>query len=87
MNDINDETGDPFARARQAITESVVSRGQIWRHYKGTLYTVLDVGINEATLEPVVIYVERNNEPPWIRTLSEFMGQGVIGVSRFVRVL
>ena len=51
----------------------VVCPGQKWRHTKsGGEYTIVSVGINEATEEIVVVYKELSHEPPitWIRTFD-----------------
>jgi hypothetical protein len=51
-----------------------------WRHRNGTVYTVIIVGREEATLTPVVVYAEwapiwlwKPNGDIWTRPLSEFM--------------
>lgn len=46
----------------------------VYRHYKGTLYDCIGVGLEENTKEPVVIYVTHTGEKQiWARPLSEFL--------------
>lgn len=43
----------------------------IYRHYKGKLYQVLNIGKDAETLEDVVIYKDRNNII-WVRSYKIF---------------
>lgn len=43
----------------------------IYRHYKGRLYQVLNVGKDAETLEDVVIYKDKNNNI-WVRSYKIF---------------
>jgi hypothetical protein len=64
--------------AKEIIQNSGVSARQIWRHCKGDLYYVLDVGLDEPTLAPVVIYLDTQTEDNveatvWVRRLDVFL--------------
>lgn len=64
-------------------------RGQIYRHYKGGLYTVVAVGLEVYDLVPMITYVSNETGFYWTRTLENFTSYvpGVEGpVSRFGRV-
>jgi hypothetical protein len=44
-----------------------------WIHAKSKeAYTILEFGINESDLTPVVIYRKREGGPTWIRPALEF---------------
>jgi hypothetical protein len=42
------------------------------RHYKGGLYNVIAIAIDEATLASVVVYQEVSGSPFWVRTLENW---------------
>jgi hypothetical protein len=46
----------------------------VYRHYKGKLYEVVLVAIDEASMRPVVLYTtyEGSGNPLWMRTLKNF---------------
>lgn len=44
-----------------------------YRHTKrGTVYRLINIGIQEASLEPVVIYSDVNTGAIWVRPAREF---------------
>lgn len=48
--------------------------GEVWRHFKGNLYIIIDVATHTETKERYVVY--RNTKKPnktWIRPLEMFM--------------
>lgn len=47
--------------------------GQIYRHYKGGLYTIREVAVKEDTLEILVIYQSNAKGSVWARTLSNWI--------------
>lgn len=49
-------------------------RGQKWRHYSGTLYTVVGLSTSAATGNCEVIYYEDDPENMYNRRLDEWMG-------------
>jgi hypothetical protein len=62
--------------ARQKLSDSGVRPGDIYRHYKGgSRYVVVALAIQEATLEPMVIYRRESDfygVIAWSRPLSEW---------------
>lgn len=49
----------------------IIKINGIYRHYKGKLYQVLNIGKDAETLEDVVIYKDRNNII-WVRSYKIF---------------
>lgn len=50
--------------------------GDVFKHYKGGKYVVVDIALREEDLEPMVIYKPWFGEAqtgPWVRTLTGFM--------------
>lgn len=52
--------------------------GSVWHHLKsGKTYTVTGIGLQEATLEPVVLYALEPWQDPhpvtWVRPVEEFL--------------
>lgn len=46
---------------------------QIYRHFKGGLYLVLSLALDENTKEPLVVYLSLNGDNKvWSRSMSEF---------------
>jgi hypothetical protein len=85
----SEDTKKDEAQAR--LDRCGVKPGQIYRHYKGGLYTVVAVGIKEDTLEPMVVYHSNKKGTTSIRTLENWrMGVDVDAmgalVPRFQRV-
>lgn len=51
----------------------MVHRGQIYKHYKGNLYLVLEVATHTETDEKLVIYCNiKNKSQIWARPLDMF---------------
>ena len=49
--------------------------GQVWRHNaSGGLYSIVAVGLDEATLVPVVTYFGLESGVTWTRPVAEFLG-------------
>lgn len=49
----------------------------IYQHYKGGKYLVLTMAMQEATLEPCVVYISLQDDPHapsrvWVRSLDDF---------------
>lgn len=44
----------------------------IYKHFKGHLYIVEDIGYDSETLEEKVIYRSLDDGKLWVRSLSEF---------------
>lgn len=59
--------------ALAAIDVSDVRAGQTWQHFKGSFYTIIATGIDEASLTPVVIYAGCDGIV-WVRALTVFLG-------------
>lgn len=47
--------------------------GQRYRHYKGNVYEVLDIGIHTETEERMVVYRPVTGGETWIRPLAMFL--------------
>ncbi len=58
--------------------------GEIYRHYKGGLYTVVCMSIKEDTLELLVTYHSNKKRTIWTRTVANFC-EDVNGRPRFQR--
>lgn len=56
--------------------------GHLYRHFKGTTYLVLGVGIHTESGEEMVIYLDQRTGRIWCRPKSMFLEQ-VEGVPRF----
>jgi hypothetical protein len=63
----------------------LVGQGQLWTHYKGTVYEVVGFAIRESDGAALVLYTELR-EPqlvPWARPLKEWLEVLPTGVRRF----
>jgi hypothetical protein len=60
--------------ALAALDASGVRAGQTWQHVKGSFYTVIATGIDEAIMAPVVIYAGCDGVV-WVRALEVFLGR------------
>lgn len=74
-------------KAKRAAPEP----GEEFRHYKGGMYTIVAIGLIEATMERVVIYRAAKDNAVWVRPYEEFMGMtgsadANMPVHRFSRV-
>lgn len=47
--------------------------GETWRHYKGGVYEIVAIGLDEPTLTPVVVYRCTKDGHVWVRTMTAFM--------------
>jgi len=75
---------DPKDEALYQLTACEVRAGQKWKHYKtGGIYTIVATGIGEATLSPVVVYVDREGVV-WVRSLATFISDNDEGKPRFM---
>lgn len=62
----------------------MVHRGQIYQHYKGNLYLVLEVATHTETEEKLVIYCNvKNKSQIWARPLTMFEDTVSGGKPRF----
>lgn len=62
----------------------MVKRGQIYQHYKGSCYLVLEVAIHTETEEQLVIYTNvKNKAQIWARPLQMFEDSLADGRKRF----
>lgn len=89
MNDSDEE----LKRARDAVRSCGVAVGEWWRHSKrGTVYVIVALTLDEATLTPVVHYRDvagPSDEIPWSRNIAPFLSNVTVDqdelVPRFVR--
>jgi hypothetical protein len=58
--------------AQRILSHSTLEPGQIFRHYKGGLYTVVCICVKEDTLEPMVIYRSNAKGTVWARTFADW---------------
>jgi len=49
-----------------------ILKNRIYKHRKGNLYRVLNIGYNSETEEPMVIYESLKDSRIWIRPEKEF---------------
>lgn len=49
-----------------------ILKNRIYKHRKGNLYRVLNIGYNSETEEPMVIYESLKDSKIWIRPEKEF---------------
>jgi hypothetical protein len=61
---------------------------QLYRHYKGTLYEIVDFANHTETAESLVLYREHGNEDSvlWARPYNMFFGFADNGEKRFTKV-
>ena len=58
--------------------------GQLYKHYKGSVYQILYLGLHTETLEEVVVYKAVDKDQVWVRPLTmwnnivEVQGQKVL---------
>lgn len=81
---------DPKAEAQRRIAAMTEPReGQVYRHYKGGLYSIKSVSIMEDTLETMVTYTSNLMGGDTTRTLTIFTqkiyAHGIGVVPRFRR--
>jgi len=67
------------------IYASNVRAGQRWQHYKGGVYTVVAVGLYEATCDPCVVYAG-NDGIVWVRSLFIWLETVSDDTPRFSRL-
>ena len=46
--------------------------GDYWTHYKGGVYKIMALAVNENTAEPVVVYQSCKHDTIWVRPLSNW---------------
>lgn len=77
---------DPKDDAQAVLAAVVLPTGQRYHHYKdpgGTEYEIVTCAIDEATLEPLVVYRSLSKGTMWVRTIKnwneavDFNGQRV----------
>lgn len=47
--------------------------GDYWTHYKGGVYKIVALAVNENTAEPVVVYQSCKRGTIWVRPLSNWL--------------
>ena len=67
-------TDDELAERLRAACQQVPP-GTAWLHHRGRAAKVLTVTLDEATLEPLVVYVEPGASVRWARTLADFLAR------------
>ncbi len=58
--------------AQARLAECPVKVGQIYRHYKGGLYSVVAVSLKEDDLNVLITYHSNLKATSWTRTLENF---------------
>jgi hypothetical protein len=56
--------------------------GQVYRHFKGQMYSVVELPLRECDLAPLVVYRSAEDGRTWCRSLTDFLAV-VGGVPRF----
>ena len=75
---------------RSPRSQNGPERGEMYRHYKGRLYTVIAFAITEEDLELFVIYKSNYNGVIWSISLdkwNEIIKHDGVMVPRFTRVM
>lgn len=72
-------------RGLAEIDAAGVAARQRWRHWRGTTYTIVGVGLFETTQDPVVMYAGADGIV-WVRSLYVFLEEARPGLPRFTRV-
>jgi hypothetical protein len=76
-------------RAQQSLAMADVPQpGQVFRHYKGGLYSIVTAAIKEDTHEVLIVYRSNAKGTPWARTLANFteiVERDGVSVQRFTR--
>jgi hypothetical protein len=51
--------------------------GEVWKHFKGTLYSILDIAVHTETGEKMVVYCEYGKpmDKVWTRPMDMFMSE------------
>lgn len=55
----------------------IIKSGQIWQHFKGGKYRIINVAKHSETLEDLVIYealYDKVTSKYWARPLADFLG-------------
>jgi hypothetical protein len=63
---------DIFVSINRGSESSRPRRGEIYRHFKGSLYQVIEVGKYEPDLREVVVYKSLGDGEVWVRPLSSW---------------
>jgi hypothetical protein len=86
-------TDDDLKDLAQRHAEGGPQPGEVYRHYKGGIYSIVARCIKEDTLEPLVIYHSNKKGTNWARTLANFTELvpvhdevGIRHVPRFTRL-
>ncbi len=58
--------------AQSNLPRTKIWPGQEWLHYKGGLYTIIEIGIKEDTGEQMVIYRSQKYNTVWIRNMDNW---------------
>ena len=75
----------PKERALAEIYASEVAAQQRWRHWKGDTYTVVSLGLLEATMDAMVICSDSVGVT-WVWPLFVFLEEHSPGVRRFTKI-
>ncbi len=65
--------------AMKVIKGTVVKKGSLWQHYKGAVYEVVGLYVEEATLTPSVCYRNIGTGVVWGRPLDAFEETVTVG--------
>lgn len=61
----------------------MVTKGEIYRHFKGGVYGVVEIAKDHDTKEPVVVYRNLETSDCYVRPMCEFESNTVGGIKRF----
>lgn len=51
----------------------MIKPNQIYKHFKGNYYTILELGVHTETGEEMVIYKDLYDDKVWVRPLNMFL--------------
>ena len=61
----------------------MVTKGEIYRHFKGGVYGIVEVALHHETRDIFVVYRNLETSECFIRPLEDFEGIANCGVKRF----
>ena len=71
INEVKRPEGND-AKIQAALNIAAEFQHGLYQHYKGGLYTTLHIAIEEASVQPVVVYRSHENGALWTRPWAEF---------------
>lgn len=57
------------------MTREIPKFGEIWRHFKGNDYQIINIATHSETEEKMVVYSALKDDSIWTRPLEMFMSE------------